>query len=77
MDIQFFVILSLAVIFAGISKGGFGGGVAFVRSAILALILPPIMAVGIMLPLLMVMDVASVGPFWNRFRSVLGPKSVP
>lgn len=67
MDIQFFVILSLAVIFAGISKGGFGGGVAFVSSAILALILPPTMAVGIMLPLLMVMDVASVGPFWNRW----------
>ena len=67
MDFQFFVILSLAVLFAGISKGGFGGGVAFVSSAILAIILPPTMAIGIMLPLLMVMDVASVGPFWKRW----------
>ena len=67
MDFQFFVVLSLAVTFAGISKGGFGGGVAFVSSAILAIILPPAMAVGIMLPLLMVMDVASVGPFWKRW----------
>lgn len=67
MDVQFFVILSLAVLFAGISKGGFGGGVAFVSSAILAIILPPTMAVGIMLPLLMVMDVACVGPFWKRW----------
>ena len=67
MDFQFFVILSLAVLFAGISKGGFGGGVAFVSSVILAIILPPTMAIGIMLPLLMVMDVASVGPFWKRW----------
>lgn len=67
MDLQFFLILSLAVTFAGFSKGGFGGGAAFVSSAILAIILPPAMAIGIMLPLLMIMDLACVGPFWKRW----------
>ena len=67
MDIQFFVILSLSVLMAGISKGGFGGGAAFVSSAILAIIVPPVMAVGIMLPLLMVMDVASASAFWRAW----------
>ena len=42
---------------------------AFVGSAILALILPPAQAVGIMLPLLMLMDVVTVGPFWRKWDS--------
>jgi uncharacterized membrane protein YfcA len=67
LDAQFFIVLGFAVTLAGVSKGGFGGGVAFVSSAILALIVPPTMAVGIMLPLLMVMDAACVGPFWKRW----------
>lgn len=69
MDTQFYIILGLAVLFAGFSKGGFGGGAAFVSSAILAIILPPAMAIGIMLPLLMVMDLAVVGPFWKRWNA--------
>ena len=67
MDVQFFAVLVVAVLLSGISKGGFGGSMAFVGSAILALILPPAQAVGIMLPLLMLMDVVTVGPFWRKW----------
>lgn len=56
-----------AVIFAGISKGGFGSGVAFASSSILALVLPPAVAVGLMLPLLMLMDVQSLRAYWRQW----------
>ncbi|WP_425071922.1 sulfite exporter TauE/SafE family protein [Sagittula sp. S175] len=56
-----------AVIFAGISKGGFGSGVAFASSSILALVLPPAVAVGLMLPLLMLMDVTSLWAYWKKW----------
>lgn len=56
-----------AVVFAGISKGGFGSGAAFAAASILALVLPPGEALGIMLPLLMLIDVASLKPYWNKW----------
>lgn len=56
-----------AVVFAGISKGGFGSGVAFASSSILALVLPPEVAVGLMLPLLMMMDVTSLWAYWKKW----------
>lgn len=56
-----------AVIFAGISKGGFGSGVAFASASILAVILPPAVAVGLMLPLLMLMDVQGLQAYWRQW----------
>ena len=56
-----------AVIFAGISKGGFGSGAAFASAAILALVLEPGSALGIMLPILMLIDVTSLPAYWRRW----------
>ncbi|MDU8911857.1 sulfite exporter TauE/SafE family protein [Aestuariicoccus sp. MJ-SS9] len=56
-----------AVIFAGISKGGFGSGVAFASASILALVLEPAVAMGLMLPLLMLIDVASLPAYWRKW----------
>lgn len=68
LDLNFFAIAAPAVVFAGISKGGFGSGAAFLSSAILALVLDPGLALGVMLPLLMLIDVASLRPYWGRWR---------
>ena len=68
-DFTFFAFAIPATIFAGISKGGFGSGAAFVASAILALILEPTIALGIMLPLLMFADVAALKPFWGKWHT--------
>ena len=57
LDTTFFALAVPAVLFAGISKGGFGSGAAFAATPILALILEPAQAVGLMLPLLMLMDI--------------------
>ncbi|WP_171100953.1 MULTISPECIES: sulfite exporter TauE/SafE family protein [unclassified Ruegeria] len=67
MNLMFFAVAIPAVIFAGISKGGFGSGVAFASSSILALILTPGQALALMLPILMVIDVATLGPYWKRW----------
>ncbi|MCC1491546.1 sulfite exporter TauE/SafE family protein [Cognatishimia sp. F0-27] len=60
-----FAIAVPAVIFAGISKGGFGSGVAFASASILALVLEPRLALGLMLPLLMLIDVSSLPSYWK------------
>lgn len=57
-----------AVLFAGISKGGFGSGAAFASSSILAIVLDPGQALGIMLPLLMLIDVASLPAYWKKWN---------
>lgn len=66
-DLVFFAIAIPAVLFAGISKGGFGSGAAFASTPLLALILEPRAAVGMMLPLLMVMDATNLKPYWKKW----------
>ncbi|WIY25871.1 sulfite exporter TauE/SafE family protein [Parasedimentitalea psychrophila] len=68
MTAYFFVFAIPAVIFAGISKGGFGSGAAFASSSFLAIILEPGFALALMLPLLMLVDLASLKPYWGRWN---------
>lgn len=72
LDLTFFAVAIPAAIFAGISKGGFGSGAAFVAAAILALVIDPGAALGVMLPLLMLIDVATLRPYWKKWH---GPSS--
>ena len=67
LDVTFFLIAVPAVLLAGISKGGFGSGAAFAATPLLALILAPAEAVGLMLPLLMLMDLGALKPYWRRW----------
>ncbi len=64
----FFAVAAPAVVFAGISKGGFGSGAAFASASILALILEPALALGVMLPLLMLVDMATLRPYWKSWH---------
>ena len=66
-DLVFFAAAIPAVLFAGISKGGFAGGGAFAATPILALVIAPGHAVGLMLPLLMMMDLATLRPYWGKW----------
>ncbi|MCH2095542.1 MAG: sulfite exporter TauE/SafE family protein [Rhodobacteraceae bacterium] len=61
------LIAAPAVVLAGISKGGFGSGAAFVSSSILALVIEPRLALGVMLPLLMLIDVRSIPAYWQKW----------
>ena len=66
---EFILIAASATVFAGISKGGFGSGAAFASAAILATIIEPGSAIGIMLPLLILMDLGSLRPYWKKWSS--------
>ena len=67
LNFEFILIAAFATVFAGISKGGFGSNAAFVSAAILATIIEPGSAIGIMLPLLILMDLGSLKPFWKKW----------
>ena len=66
-DWIFFAVGIPAIIFGGISKGGFGSGAAFAAGAILALVLPPGAALGVVLPLFMLIDAATLRPYWGKW----------
>ncbi|MEO0363392.1 MAG: sulfite exporter TauE/SafE family protein [Pseudomonadota bacterium] len=62
-----FAVAAAAALIAGVSKGGFGGGVGFVSTMLLALIAPPAVAVAVMLPILILIDQASMAAYWRRW----------
>lgn len=66
-DPLFWAVAVAAVFFAGLSKGGFGSGASFAASPLLALVIDPRLALGLMLPLLMVMDVAALRAYWGKW----------
>ena len=66
-DVTFFALAIPAVLFAGISKGGFGSAASFAAAPMMALILEPAEAVAVLLPLLMVMDFAGLKPYWKQW----------
>ena len=67
-DPLFLAAASPAVLLAGVSKGGFGAGAGFAATPLLALVVDPALAVGMMLPLLMVMDATGLRAYWRRWN---------
>ncbi|MEJ8473073.1 sulfite exporter TauE/SafE family protein [Roseibium algae] len=59
-DPIFYAAAIPAVLLAGLSKGGFGGSMAMLAVPLLALVISPIQAAGIMLPILVVMDMVGL-----------------
>jgi uncharacterized protein len=67
LDTTFFLFAVPAVVFAGISKAGFASGAAFAATAVLALAVEPQLALGFMLPLLLLIDAATLPPYWRKW----------
>lgn len=68
-DPMFYLIAVPALLVVGISKGGFGSGLGIVAVPALTLVVPVWTAVGIMLPLLCLMDISGVWSYrksWDR-----------
>ena len=63
----FYLVALPAVFITGLSKGGFGGGVAFVSVPTMALFVEPLTAAAIMLPILLVMDAISMRVYWRKW----------
>ena len=63
----FWACAVVAVVFAGIAKAGFGGGVGMVATPLLALTVPVTTAAALMLPILMACDVFAVRRYQRCF----------
>ncbi|OSQ35634.1 sulfite exporter TauE/SafE family protein [Thalassospira mesophila] len=68
-DPFFYLVAVPAVLIAGVSKSGFGGGLGIISVPLMALAVSPQAAAAIMLPILCLMDLASVWAYrknWDR-----------
>ncbi len=65
-DPWFYAVAIPAVIIIGFGKG-FGGGVAILGIPLMALVVPPLDAAAIMLPILVAMDAVAVWSWWGVF----------
>src|SRR3546814_19705039 len=79
VDPWFYAIAVPAVILLGLSKGGFAG-VGSISMPLIALVIPPVQAAAVVLPILIVQDVVGVWAFrrtvdW-RMLAVLMPGTV-
>lgn len=64
---SFWITASLAVILIGVSKAGFGGGVAAVATPLMALTISVTDAAAILLPILIVADLFSIRYYWKVY----------
>jgi uncharacterized membrane protein YfcA len=66
----FYIAACIAVTFLGLAKGGFAG-VGLVATPLLSLVVPPVQAIAIVLPILLVQDVISVWAYrrhWDAWN---------
>jgi len=79
-DPWFYAAAIPAVFFVGLSKGGFGGTFAMLGVPMMSLVISPLQAAGIMLPILIVMDVVALIAYRGRADwkslSILVPAAV-
>lgn len=67
-DWKTITIAALAVLFIGLSKAGFGGGLGMLTTPLCALAFPPRDAIGIILPLLCAGDIFSLYYYWGKWE---------
>ena len=75
-DTLFYLAAVPAVILFGVSKGGFGSGLGILAVPLLAMVVPPIQAAAIMLPILCFMDLLGLWAYrgkwiWPELRILL------
>jgi len=75
-DPWFYAVAVPAVLLYGISKGGFGGGLGVIAVPLMALVISPVQAAAILLPVLCAMDIVALWKFrgkwiWSELRILL------
>lgn len=66
-DPWFYATAIVALLIVGIAKGGLGGGIGIVGVPLMSLVIDPIRAAAIMLPILLVMDAFAVRAWWRSW----------
>lgn len=67
-DPSFLTATVLAVILVGLSKGGLGGAMGFVGVPMMALVMSPVQAAAILLPILVLMDIVSLWTWRGNYH---------
>ena len=67
MDFYFYLTASIGIILFGISKGGFAGPASILAIPIMSLSMSPIIAAGILLPILLIMDFLAIYFYWKKW----------
>ncbi len=75
-DPLFYAVAVPAVLLFGIAKGGFGGGLGVASVPLMSLVVSPVQAAGILLPILCLMDLISLWAYrgqwvWPELRSLI------
>ena len=68
-DPWFYAVAVPSVILVGLAKGGLGGAMGQLGVPLMALVIPPVQAAAIMLPIMLVMDAASLWA-WRGHRDM-------
>jgi len=66
-DPWFYAAAVVAVLILGIAKGGLAGGIGLVAVPLMSLSIEPARAAAILLPILMLMDVTALRPWWGQW----------
>lgn len=79
-DPWFYVAAVPGIVLAGMAKGGFGGALGMLAVPLMALVIPPVQAAAIMLPILIVMDMVGLiawrGTFDRRAIAIVLPAAL-
>jgi len=79
-SVVFWLVAIAGVVLTGISKSGFAGGIGIATVPILSLVMSPVQAAAIMLPLLILMDGFSLKAWWgqqsNHYLGLLIPPAI-
>tara|TARA_Y100000590_G_scaffold470426_1_gene664815 strand:+ start:3122 stop:3859 length:738 start_codon:yes stop_codon:yes gene_type:complete len=67
-DFYFYITAIPAVMIFGISKGGFAGPITILAVPLMSMAISPVIAAGIMLPILIVMDITALYFYWNKWK---------
>lgn len=71
------LLLGVVVVLSGISKAAFAGGLGLLAMPLLLLLWPPQVALGVMLPLLMMLDIFTLRTYWQRWSLPLLRRLLP
>lgn len=66
-DPWFYALAFPAIVIVGFSKAGVGGGLGIMAVPLMALVVPPVQAAGVLMPLLLFMDIFTLRTYWGIF----------
>lgn len=77
VDPLFYMAAIPAVFLVGLSKGGFGGSIALLGVPLISLVISPVQAAAIMLPILVVMDIVGLMSYRGLYDTTILRVMIP